>query len=413
VNTDEKRHFHYGWIILIVAVIVVTGALGFARFGYTMLLPPMKASFGLDDAQAGDLATGNLSGYLVLALFCGLLASRFGPRVVIGISMFIAAAAMLLTGLSDGFLSAFIARTLAGIGGAGANVPIMGLVTAWFVARRRGLATGIAVSGSSFGLLFTGTILPPILRSFPAHGFRYSWFLLAGTTFVFTVICIVFLRNSPHNMNLEPVGAEKTPPDRTADRSSSLDWGLIVRTPTVWHLALIYTMFGFSYIIYSTFYVRFLGEEAGFSMEQAGFFWALVGGFSIASGLLWGSVSDRIGRKYGLAIVFAIQAVSFIFFGVWKSPAGALVSSLLFALTAWSIPAIMAATVSDICGPRLAPAALGFITFFFGIGQMAGPFTGGRIALTTGSFTTAFVIAGVAAALGAVGSLFIERHGNR
>ncbi len=63
--------FHYAWVILIVATCVVFGALGLARFGYTMLLPPMQEGLGLDNAQAGGLATANLIGYLVMSLLGG------------------------------------------------------------------------------------------------------------------------------------------------------------------------------------------------------------------------------------------------------------------------------------------------------------------------------------------------------
>ena len=56
------------------------------------------------------------------------------------------------------------------------------------------------------------------------------------------------------------------------------------------------------------------------------------------------------------------------------------ISAILFGLSAWSIPAIMAAACGDALGPRLAPAALGFITLFFGIGQALGPAVAGAIA---------------------------------
>jgi MFS family permease len=158
-----------------------------------------------------------------------------------------------------------------------------------------------------------------------------------------------------------------------------------------------------------TYYVRYLSGEIGYARELAGFFFALIGACSIGSGLLWGWVSDMIGRKLGLAIVFALQAASYLLFGVWRGGGGILASSILFALTAWSIPAIMAATTGDILGPRLAPATLGFITFFFGIGQVAGPFAGGRIAQALGAFGPVFIIAGCTAFAGAIASLFLPK----
>jgi MFS family permease len=73
--------------------------------------------------------------------------------------------------------------------------------------------------------------------------------------------------------------------------------------------------------------------------------------------------------------------------------AGFYVSATVFGLTAWSIPTIMAATAGDYVGPRLAPAGLGFVTLFFGIGQALGPWLGGYLADITLSFRWPFLLA--------------------
>jgi hypothetical protein len=54
------------------------------------------------------------------------------------------------------------------------------------------------------------------------------------------------------------------------------------------------------------------------------------------------------------------------------------------------------------------PAALGFITLFYGIGQAVAPSVAGAIADLTGSFGPAFLLAGIVAFAGAVGSLFLR-----
>ncbi|MBN2531471.1 MAG: YbfB/YjiJ family MFS transporter [Spirochaetales bacterium] len=415
VQYNQYESSRYAWIILIISLCTVIGALGFARFGYTMILPGMKTGLGLSEVQAGDLATGNMVGYLVLALTCGVLASRFGPRFVIGGSMVLISLAMFLTGFAPDFITALIARILTGMGSGGANVPVMGLIAAWFVSRKRGLAAGIAVSGSSFGLFITGLSIPVILKTFPGSGWRYSWFFLSGITLIFGLFCLFFLRNKPEDKGLPPVETEKRVEEASpgtiskTGKVSILQWDLVYKNLSVWHLAFVYILFGFSYIIYTTFFVRYLTMEAGFTTESAGKLWAFIGGGSIASGFIWGSVSDKVGRKYGLAIVYFLQFLCFSIFGLWKTIPGFIISSILFAITAWSIPAIMAAASGDSVGSRLAPAALGFITLFFGIGQAAGPFVAGRIAQGTGSYSLAFVVAGAAAFLGAMTSLFIKQ----
>ena len=77
-------------------------------------------------------------------------------------------------------------------------------------------------------------------------------------------------------------------------------------------------------------------------------------------------------------------------------------------MTAWSIPAIMAALCGDVVGARLAPAALGFVTLFFGIGQAAGPVVAGVIADSSGSFSGAFLVAAAQAGTGAFASALLK-----
>ena len=93
----------------------------------------------------------------------------------------------------------------------------------------------------------------------------------------------------------------------------------------------------------------------------------VLGILSIFCGPFWGTVSDFIGRKCGLALVFLTQGTSYLFFGLLKSDIGYLLSTILFGLTAWSVPSIISAAVGDTVGPRLAPAALGFTILVMGI----------------------------------------------
>ncbi len=294
------------------------------------------------------------------------------------------------------------------MGSGGTNIPVLAIVIAWFAASRRGLATGVTVSGSSFALLVTGLAIPWILERGGLEGWRHAWYWLAGATLLVGALCAVFLRNDPSEKGLSPIGSSGPAPPRPAATPLLESLRLVYRSFAVWHLAAIYVLFGFSYIIYATFFVRYLNWEGGFTVAQAGRLWSLVGGLSIASGFIWGALSDRIGRKYGLFFVYFIQFASYITFGLWKSAPGFYASAFLFALTAWSIPAIMAAASGDILGPRLGSAALGFITLFFGLGQALGPFTAGRIADMAGTYTPAFVIAGIASLAGALLSLLLR-----
>ena len=401
------QRFHYGWIILATATFVVFGSLGLARFGYSVVLPAMQVGLSLDNTQTGALATANLVGYLSLSLIGGVLASRFGPRVVISTGLALAGLAMVLTGGAEGFADTAFWRAVTGVGSGASNVPVMGLLAAWFGSRRRGLAAGIAASGSSLALILLGPGVPRILAAYGPDGWRVCWYLLGGVVLLLACASLVLLRNRPAERGLEPLGQETGSVSPPESPGGGLDWARVYRSGIVWHMGLVYVAFGFSYIIYLTFFVKHLLTAGGYTPSAAGGMFMTMGWCSIVCGLLWGWVSDRIGRRSALVIVYLIHTTAFGLFGLWSAPTGFLLSAVLFGLSAWSIPAIMAAACGDVLGPRLAPAALGFITLFFGIGQAAGPSIAGAMADAAGSFHSAFLLAAAVALLGAVASLFL------
>lgn len=386
------------------------GALGLARFGYTMLLPPMQAALDLDNTQAGALATANLVGYLAMTVIGGALASHVGPRIVIALGLAVAALGMLLTGLAETFGAALGWRALTGIGSGASNVPVMALLSAWFVQRRRGLAAGIGVTGSSLALILLGPLVPRLLADHGEDGWRLCWFGFAGLTLLIAILALLVLRNRPADVGLRPVGTsgEATPAASVAD---GLHWGSVYRAGVIWHVGLVYVAFGFSYIIYMTFFTKYLVAEAHYSAVEAGRLFMTMGWVSLLCGLIWGWASDHIGRKGALITVYLIQAVAFGLFALWPSPTGLTLSAVLFGLTAWSIPAIVAALCGDLLGARLAPAGLGFVTLFFGIGQAIGPSAAGAVADATGSLAPAMLLAAGAALLGAIGSLLLGHPG--
>jgi MFS family permease len=177
---------------------------------------------------------------------------------------------------------------------------------------------------------------------------------------------------------------------------------------SVWYLGLVYFFYGLSYVIYMIFFAAHL-VDMGFAEQWASALWGWVGAISILCGVIWGGISDRIGRSKGSALAYLVLGLSYIIYALVKVKFGIYLSAILFGLTAWSIPTIMAAAAGDFVGPRLAPAGLGFITLFFGIGQALGPALGGYLADVSQSFTIPFLVAGGISLLGMVSSLSLRK----
>ena len=409
----KAQKLHYGWIVIFAGLLTTIAAHGFGRMSYTIILPAMKDGLQFNYTQLGLLGTGNFIGYLTMAIIGGFLAARFGTRIVITLALILMGLTMILTGLAQSFGFAFAMRLLTGLGNGASYVPAMALGSAWFATQKRGFATGIVSAGIGAGTLISGLVVPPILAEFGSNGWRFSWYILGAAVLVIACLVFIFVRSRPDEKGLRMVGAAEPGHSQAASpdvkKASAFQWTGIIKMGSVWYLGIVYFFYGLSYIIYMVFFAAYLVKEMGFSQQAAGGLWALVGGLSIFCGVIWGGISDRLGRSKGAALAYLVLGLSYIIYALIRVNFGFYLSGVMFGLTAWSIPTIMAAAAGDFVGPRLAPAGLGFITLFFGIGQALGPALGGYLADATQSFSLPFLVAGGISFIGSVLSLYLKK----
>jgi MFS family permease len=294
-------------------------------------------------------------------------------------------------------LAALYAAT--GLGSGATNVPVMGLVARWFHGSVRGRAAGFVASGSGFAIILAGRLIPSVNRTRGVEGWRTSWVILGSVVCAIGLLAGLLLRNRPEEAGHAPFGepAARTHASPLAPAASSTRD--LLRSRTIHVLGAVYALFGFTYAIYVTFIVTALVRERGLGEGAAGEFWAMVGLLSLLSGPVFGTLSDRLGRRTALALVFGLQAVAYLVAGAaWLPPSFLYLSIGCFGIAAWSIPSIMLAAVSDEVGPDRALGAYGVLTFFFWVGQIAGPALAGVVAERTGSFSSSFFLAGALAA---------------
>ena len=403
---------HYAWVIAWTGALVVLLAHGFGRMSYSVILPPMKEGLSLTYTQLGLIGTGNFIGYLCLAVIGGFLAARFGARNIIFISLMVMGVCLFLTGLSESFGFAFIMRLITGMGNGGSYIPVMALPAAWFAIQKRGLGTGIATVGTGIGLSLAGIILPYFIVTYGQVGWRYAWFVMGFIVFAASFVVYALERNTPAEKGLSVCGSageEVSGQGREKGVSFLSAWSDVMKEREIWKLGGVYFMYGFSYIIYLTFFIAYLTNEIGLSPKSAGGMFALLGLCSISSGVLWGSISDLVGRRLGSMYAYISLALSYLIFALWTDLPGLYFSSILYGFCISSIPVILAAAAGDAVGAKLAPAGLGCITLFFGIGQAFGPAVAGYIRDLTGSFTGAFILSTAISFTGAIGSLFLRK----
>ncbi|HEX8947807.1 MAG TPA: MFS transporter [Dissulfurispiraceae bacterium] len=388
--------FHYGWVVVVTGTFCILACLGFGRFALGMLLPSMAQTLKLTYSQMGLISTANFIGYLVAVLVSGFWAARLGARKLIFISLMAVGISMVLISQAKSFGSLLVLYLITGLGSGASNVPMMGLIAAWFARSKRGKAAGFAVIGSGFAIVISGKLIPFVNALDGPGGWRLSWLILGSAVIAIAFFCLLLLRNRPEEKGLRPIGnedaADPGPAHMGGDRA-------IYKQKAIYLLGAIYFLFGYTYVIYATFIVTMLVKERGFSEFAAGNFWAWVGLLSLFSGPVFGTLSDKLGRKAGLIIVFSFQMLAYLL-AASRLPDPFLYLSIgFYGIVAWSIPSIMVAAVSDYVGAERAIAGFGFITFIFGFGQIAGPVAAGALAEATGSFSGSFYMSAVFAGL--------------
>jgi len=377
------KKIHYGWIIIGVGVLVKMAGLGFGRFAYPMLIPNMRGSLGFNYIEMGLLSGAIMLGYLIFSLIGGMLATRFGPKRIVVASLLCGALSMVSISRLAGFFPLLFFTFAMGAGGAGSHISMTTLPMAWFEERKLGRALGVVTGGTGLGIIVTGLLLPTLLFNLGKEAWRQCWLLMALITFLVAVIGWILLREKP--------GPTTGLPSNTDEDKKCIPLLGKGSTLTLKAIFIIYFIFGFAYNIYATYFVAYMVEEIQLSERTAGNIWALFGWMCMGSGLIWGFVSDHLGRRKALLWNNGIIAFSVLLPLLLHQPFFLGLSAFLFGITFLGTVTIIAAAIGDQVLDKRA-SVYGLVTLIHGIGQFLGTISGGYLKDFTGSFQLTLIV---------------------
>ncbi|WP_301108304.1 YbfB/YjiJ family MFS transporter [Sporosarcina sp.] len=357
-----KEHGQNIWKYAFVSVAVTVSSLGFGRMSYGILMPFMKENLQMSYKQAGMLATTISIGYLLMVIFVGLLATKYGAKKLVVFGTGLVTFGLFMLAAVGSYGLTLTAMFLLGIGTAFTYTPLITILVGWFP-RKRGMLIGFLVSGMGLGTLISSALIPFFTTWFGDLGWRYLWFSYGILSIVSIIIAVAILRDPPVPL------LKKEQQKRTF-------WTRVYLNKRVLRVAFIYGLVGFAYLVPQSFLFSYI-LEVGLTKFQAGQIMAVCGVMSILSGPLWGGVSDRIGRKSALLSTLGIGAVSLILPVLFPVYLGLIASQFLWGMTIVGMLSLCQALSTEQVHPTYAPVALGYVTFFFAAGQLLGPGIGG------------------------------------
>lgn len=340
-------------------------AVGFARFGYALILPAMRTDLALNYAQAGWLNTVNALGYLLGAVLAIYFVARLGNRRLFMWGMALTTLSVLASGLTRDFFWLSVFRFVAGFGGAGAFV--CGGVLAGVLGTR---AIVIFFSGGGLGTLLTGAALPWLFELRGAAAWPAAWIAMGAACLPCSIAAI------------RAAAAIAEPSSMRSD--ARWPW-----RPCLPVLAA-YFIFGLGYIAYMTFIVAWVRQHAADPARLAvttSVMWALLGVMTLLAPLLWARLFD--GRRDGWpmgAALFVLAAGAALPL-VLPNLAGVWLSAMLVGGSVFMVPSAVTGFVK---GNLARPAwgnAMAVATSLFAIGQTIGPAACGWISDRAGSLS--------------------------
>lgn len=395
---SNRRIAPYAWVILVTSFLSTALVFG-VWFSFAVFFVTIVEDFGWSRGSAAvAFSIGNLV-QAALSPLIGMLTDRWGPRLIIVCGLLISAAGLAACSMVQALwhLTLFFGVVVGlGVGLAG-PVAQSALLAAWFV-YRRGTIIGLCFAGMGLGVKIMGPLAQYLLL---AIGWRYTFFVLALLTLGYAVGVALLLRNTPQEVGLRPYGMGYSPSGSGATTSTrrlpQQVWTVrrALRTREFWALFAVQVCIPLGIFPISVHQVAYLAD-LGFSKVFAAAILGHMGFMSSCGRVVFGALSDRLGRFGGVTVSIVFSQVGILILllissadTVWPL----YIYALFFGLGYGARGPIVSATAADLFAGKHFATIFGLINIGHGIGGALGPWVGGAAYDRFGHYTPAFVLA--------------------
>jgi MFS family permease len=408
----EKRPF-YGWKLVAVLFSLVFFNMGFPYYGGPVINGYMIHEIPMSRSTVG-------LGFTLINLFVGLASIlvaisilKFGLRTT-----FIIGSALICIGSL--FMALYASKpwhyliAFGVINGVGISFSTLfvaaAAVTRWF-RRYRGRAMGIALSSPGFAGFAVSPFLDKMLRT-AGGNWRVGWEIVAGAMVIAALIAFLFVKDDPKSLGQSVDGIledEQHRPSRSDVLATTYPWtaAQAYRTSAYWLIAIagVATTFPFFFFV-----AHWILRVRGAGISSANAAWAMslftigtIGGHWL-SGLLMDVISSRLVFAIGLSIYFAGS-----YFAIIVRPdmlTVAYAAAILYGVASGWTLTCTATIVAHYYGPAAFPKLNGVMTLVTSVCAAPAGYVGGRIFDLYGSYTRAFELNCLIAAIGIVAVAF-------
>jgi MFS family permease len=370
-------------------------------YAWSVFKKAIVANWGWTHSQANAAYTTAIVIWAVALLIAGVIQDRIGPKRVIQLGVLFVGAGL----ISSSFFQTPFAMvlTVGVVVGTGIGF-VYGCITPaamkWFHSSKKGMVSGITVGGFGIAAVYLAPLTSALIKSF---GISRTFLILGVGVLLVALPLSMLVDNPPAGYVPEaPVVVKK--PFRVKVGSYDHTWQQMLKT---WPFYVIWVMF----VLSSSAGVMMIGHLASIATKQAGIvnsaYIVSLLAISNASGRVGGGIlSDTIGRRNTLMVVFTTQAINMLCFAAYTTMPLIFLGTVVAGFSYGSLMSVYPSITSDNWGMKSYGANYGVLYTAWGVSGVVGPLIAGWAVDKTGTYAMAYTISaallGVALVLGAI-----------
>ena len=365
-------------------------------------------------AVTGLLMSGFLVTYGLSPIVWGYVMKWVGPRILAITGIIIWGITMALSGAAQTAGALITARVILGIG-EGFTFPVFNVFVAnWFLAKERGRANSLWLSGLNLGPVIAGVLVAAVVA---ASGWRVAFFTLSAISFLIPLPLVIFLmrdrpdqhpRISRDEVRLIDEGRQaKTAQAAKAEANRSY-----LANHRFWLIAVAWGFCNIYFWGWATWMPTYFRTVRNFSFQTAGYLYSLNYLFTLVAILGFGYLADRFMRRALFGGVMPIIGGVLMFLGgsVLGNPYWS-VAALVFGLACQQVGFLMVHPLLQSIVPAASLSrAVGFATLVSYLMAMVSPTFAGFLLQISG-FGAVIVYLALSSVLPGVLILSLTREG--
>jgi MFS family permease len=397
--TTPAPQFFYGWIVLIACFLTTMMASG-TMMAFGVFINPLVEDMGWSHSALSFTyaLSAIVSGLGILAV--GSLMHAYSLRLIFLLGTLINGLGLYLTSTATSIEAFYLwYGVVAALGRSTFFIATTTLVTRWFE-QRRGMAMGLTMAGNGLGpFLFSPIVTWLIMR----WDWQTAFVVISFTMTAGLVVACFLMRDHPHDMGLQPYGADPTPVPLTPPQVTSQTsrpraahsvgalWQSVLRLEGFWTLSLVNF---FCCVCHSIPLVHTVGfaQAAGVSAFAASWVLSIMGISSVVGRIFWGLFADRHGARVTLMLTLFMQGTFVLWLVHTQDPVIFFLYALVWGFGYGGVGTQYGVVARELYGSRLFGPGYSGQNCFAMVGMAVGGFLGGYLFDISHTYVAAWLV---------------------